>query len=204
MRFRGRRWSAKSSLTAGLWLSWTTKTLSAWLVSIGRNEGATSKRAVPRLPITSGFPLDNRKENLRVCTNAENTRNSIVRDAAGKSSRFKGVSKSGEGWVAQITFEGRCVRIGTFDREDDAAGAYDGEAILLFGEFALTNEMMGLFDGRSPHDDRRALKADHKRSVPRKGWRRRPDRDKPTSGGVHLAYQAGVHIFHFPPGVSPG
>jgi hypothetical protein len=37
-----------------------------------------------------------------------------------------------------------------------------------------------------------------------KGWMRRPDKDKPTKDGVHLAFQEGTgKIFHFPPGVLP-
>ncbi|OHB81180.1 MAG: hypothetical protein A2W31_05055 [Planctomycetes bacterium RBG_16_64_10] len=83
--------------------------------------------------------LDNRRSNLRVATRSENAAN--FRKSDGCSSRFKGVSrhrKSGR-WRASIQIRRRVVHLGYFDREEDAARAYDAAAVAVFGEFARTN-----------------------------------------------------------------
>ena len=50
----------------------------------------------------------------------------IPSDRPGSSSRFKGVSKSGKKWVAQIHIpsEGGLVYLGTFDSEEEAGIMY--------------------------------------------------------------------------------
>jgi hypothetical protein len=85
-----------------------------------------------------GNGLDNRRCNLRICTQAENLRNGRAR--AG-SSRFKGVSwhKSGQKWLAQIKDDGKTIYLGLFPDETEAARAYDAAARELFGEFARPN-----------------------------------------------------------------
>ena len=50
----------------------------------------------------NGDRLDNRKENLRVCTQAENLRNRKMNK--NNSAGFKGVARSGSKWRARITF----------------------------------------------------------------------------------------------------
>lgn len=86
-------------------------------------------------------PLDNWKDNLRLSTHAENTRNASK--AGGKSSRFKGVSwyKAGELWTAYIRANGRQLHLGRFLREEDAALAYNEAASQYFGEFACLNPL---------------------------------------------------------------
>jgi len=75
----------------------------------------------------NGDTLDNRKNNLRVCTITQNTRNKRVQrnNACG----YKGVSKdkgnSGRPWAANIKHNGNPIRIGNFKRIKDAAEAYD-------------------------------------------------------------------------------
>lgn len=87
----------------------------------------------------NGDGLDNRRENLRLCTRAENRRNQ--RKAAGLSSRFKGVDwhKGRHRWRAQIEQDRRARYLGHFNDEADAARAYDKAARELFGEFANLN-----------------------------------------------------------------
>lgn len=82
--------------------------------------------------------LNNARDNLRVCTHAQNQGNR-PKIVAG-SSRFKGVclNKSGT-WTAYIKRDGRSTNIGSFDDEIEAALAYDRAALDVFGEFALTN-----------------------------------------------------------------
>jgi hypothetical protein len=89
--------------------------------------------------------LDNRRENLRACSNKENVRWSRPQRRA-KSSRFKGVSydRPRDKWQAYVNVDGKRVNIGRFDTEEDAARAYDAQASLGHGAFALTNEKLGL------------------------------------------------------------
>lgn len=84
--------------------------------------------------------LDNRRDNLRLATNAENCRNSVKQDG-NYSSEYKGVSwyKKYNKWRARITFEGKAYLLGYYKEEMDAALAYDLGAIYYFGKFALTN-----------------------------------------------------------------
>jgi hypothetical protein len=83
--------------------------------------------------------LDNTRDNLHVCTQQENTRNTGKRN--GTSSRFIGVHyhKSAGKWCAAIHFEGKHIHLGLFTDEVEAARAYDRKAVELFGEFARLN-----------------------------------------------------------------
>jgi hypothetical protein len=87
----------------------------------------------------NGNGLDDRKINLRHCTNAENSQNS--RPAKNKSSKFKGVSyfRHCKRFSSQIRINGTPIVIGYFINELDAAKAYDEEARKHFGEFARVN-----------------------------------------------------------------
>lgn len=77
----------------------------------------------------NGDPLDNRRENLRVCTRAQNGQNMPSR--AG-TSRFRGVSWNTRlaKWVAQGKVNGTVHYLGRFDSETEAAqvaAAWRGE-----------------------------------------------------------------------------
>ena len=83
--------------------------------------------------------LDNRRCNLRPCTEAQNARNRRKhRDA---TSRFKGViwDKSVSKWKANIGLDGKAYYLGTFEDEEDAARAYDALARKHHGEYANLN-----------------------------------------------------------------
>lgn len=84
--------------------------------------------------------LDNRRDNLRECTNSQNATNSTKRKG-NFTSRYKGVSwdKRDKNWRAQIMVDYKKKRIGNFDNEIDAAKAYDRFAIELHGEYASIN-----------------------------------------------------------------
>jgi len=83
--------------------------------------------------------LDNTRENLRLCTPGENAQNAAKKQ--GTYSRFKGVSyrKERDKYFAQIYHQNEQFYLGLFDKETDAARAYDRRAIELFGEFARVN-----------------------------------------------------------------
>lgn len=83
--------------------------------------------------------LDNRKGNLRVCTQRDNLCNSGLR--TDNSSGYKGVCFGGrtKNWIAQIHYNNEGYSIGTAETAKEAAKLYDRVAIKLFGEFANTN-----------------------------------------------------------------
>lgn len=86
--------------------------------------------------------LDNRKNNLRICTNRENSINS--RKRRNTSSIHKGVSwdKSMNKWQSYIKNISKKEHLGYFDDETEAAKIYNKRAIELFGEFAYPNNVI--------------------------------------------------------------
>ena len=91
-----------------------------------------------------GNGLNDQRENVRPATPSQNHHNRCKR--IGCSSRFKGVSwdKARNKRHASICVYGRVLNLGRFEREEDAARAYDQAAVRYFGEFALTNKSLGL------------------------------------------------------------
>lgn len=83
--------------------------------------------------------LDNRKDNLRVGSRSQNMAN--IQARKGCLSQYKGVSylKRVGKWVAYIRKDYKQIHLGYFEKEKDAARAYDDKAKELFGEFASTN-----------------------------------------------------------------
>lgn len=88
--------------------------------------------------------LDNRRENIRICTPGQNVMNANLRSDS--TTGFKGVSttQTNGRWRATIQLNGRSKHIGRFDSPTEAAIAYDLEARNHFGEFACTNKDLGL------------------------------------------------------------
>lgn len=84
--------------------------------------------------------LDNRRDNLRVCTGSENQRNRSQLQVNNKSG-FIGVyfDQKAERWRAKISVHGDSVYLGTFDNPIDAAMARDEAAKMQYGEFATLN-----------------------------------------------------------------
>jgi hypothetical protein len=85
--------------------------------------------------------IDNRRDNLRICTRLQNLCNR--RPSKNSRSRFKGVSLYARKGKWQAAISG--THLGYFDDEQDAAMAYDAAARILHGDFAATNESLGLF-----------------------------------------------------------
>ena len=90
----------------------------------------------------NGDTLDNRKSNLRLCTNAENLRNQSKHRR--NKSGFKGVVRNGNNWQAKIRVNNKTIYLGTFKTPVEAAKKYDEYVIKYHGEFARLNFPKGL------------------------------------------------------------
>ena len=84
--------------------------------------------------------LDNRKANLRIVTNMQNSWNKR-KQKGDYSSPYKGVSwaKRIGKWHTEIYCNGSKIFIGYFDDQVSAAKAYDAMAAELYGEYAALN-----------------------------------------------------------------
>lgn len=84
----------------------------------------------------NGNPLDNRRANLRFCTQHQNQAN---RPRLNKNNTigFRGVAKNRARWSAKCRVNYKNVHIGTFDTPQAAAEAYNAFARRTFGEFAV-------------------------------------------------------------------
>lgn len=79
-------------------------------------------------------PTDNRIENLRLVTHAQNGANSAHPKG---SNTYRGVYFFRNGWMAQISYKGKSHYIGRFKTEEEAKAAWDKTARKLRGEFAI-------------------------------------------------------------------
>lgn len=79
--------------------------------------------------------LDNRRENLRIVTPAQNQmgkRKSLNR----RTSDYKGVFKIKDKWTAAIMNNGKIMNLGMFNSEIEASEAYNNKAKELFGIYS--------------------------------------------------------------------
>lgn len=83
--------------------------------------------------------LDNRRENLRPCTQSQNLANSEKRPH--NTSGFKGVNwnTTANMWAARLGFQNKRIFLGYFRTAEEAAQAYDSAAKQYFGEFSRLN-----------------------------------------------------------------
>lgn len=86
----------------------------------------------------NGDTLDNRLENLRVCTHRENMFNRVADSGDKVTSKYKGVSKNPSG---TFTVRIRNERLGTYANEEVAANVYNHHAKKKFGDFAYLNDV---------------------------------------------------------------
>jgi len=82
--------------------------------------------------------LDNRLNNLRVCTQAENSKNQRLRK--NNISGYKGVSEHTNGFRARIKVNYKQIELGIYTTALEAAKAYDKAAKGLHGEYARLND----------------------------------------------------------------
>jgi hypothetical protein len=86
--------------------------------------------------------LDNRRCNIRICTQGNNCMNQNA-ERPRSTSCYKGVSLRSDGktWRSRLKTKNKIYNIGTFNSEIDAAMAYNEVAKKMFGEFARLNNI---------------------------------------------------------------
>jgi hypothetical protein len=84
----------------------------------------------------NGNILDNRRQNLRICTVAQNMMNSKLR--SDNASGYKGVTwvKRWNRWQARIVISGKQKTLGSFGSPEEAHEVYCLAADMIYGEFA--------------------------------------------------------------------
>lgn len=84
-------------------------------------------------------PLDNRKENLRIVTNQQNSVNKKLNK--NNKSGYKGVfySERDKKWVSKVKYNYKNINLGRFKTKEEAAHAYNAKVFELFGDFAYLN-----------------------------------------------------------------
>jgi hypothetical protein len=111
----------------------------------GKKVGTYMHRQILKPPLVlktdhvNGNGLDNRKDNLRTCTDQQNGGNQGVRK--NNTSGFKGVClcKRTKRWAAAITIAFRTIHLGYYATVAEAAQAYNAAAINYYGAFAWLN-----------------------------------------------------------------
>lgn len=86
--------------------------------------------------------LDNRLENLRLATTAQNRAN--IGKQRNNSTGYKGVFLDKGKFRAKIKNNGSQRFLGSYSTAKAAAAAYDSAALAAFGEYAMTNDRLGL------------------------------------------------------------
>ncbi len=87
----------------------------------------------------SGNGLDNRKNNLRLCTKAQNCQNIKCKSKLGVKGVHIQKNRSGIVYIAKIRANSTFYLLGRFNTLSEAASAYDRAARELHGAFAKLN-----------------------------------------------------------------
>jgi hypothetical protein len=82
--------------------------------------------------------LDNRKENLRICTDHQNVLNKKI--SKNNKSGYTGVYHNKERWVSVIFYNGKTIHLGTYKNIEDAISARLDAEEKYFGEYAPTEK----------------------------------------------------------------
>lgn len=118
----------------------------SWLCYVGRREKGKMElmhriilQPEPGLVVDhiNGNGLDNRRSNIRICTQSQNMKNRKVTRRS--NSGYHGVRRCRGRWLASIKIDGRNTRIGWFDDPMQAAKAFDDSATKHFGQYARLN-----------------------------------------------------------------
>ena len=85
-------------------------------------------------------PLDNRKDNLRICTQQQNSMNRSIQSNNTSGVVGVGFSESRNKWYAQIKINKKHKTLGYYENIEDAIQARRQAEIDYFGEYAPTKE----------------------------------------------------------------
>ena len=120
-------------------------------------------------------PLDNRRENIRICNRGQNNTNRLCTSKTG----YKGVRMCRNMFQAVIIVNGTEIYLGTFKEAIHATMAYDEAAVKFRGEFACLNfdregysslsKQLPVGYGTCPHDFVRPEIVINRVTRPRKG-----------------------------------
>jgi len=88
-----------------------------------------------------GDKTNNTRDNLRVCSHIENSRN--IHHNRRNTSGYKGVwwDKRHKKWRAGIGYNGKNIKLGYFVSKEEAAKAYNHAATKFFGQYACLNNI---------------------------------------------------------------
>lgn len=112
-----------------------------------KGKGLETMAKVIMAPVPPGYQvdhinhetLDNRRENLRICTRSQNQHNKRIN--RNNRSGYKGVSwvAKSKNWRASIRLNNKTFHLGYYYDPENAARAYDKKAKELFGDYCLLN-----------------------------------------------------------------
>ena len=90
-------------------------------------------------------PLDNRKENLRICSTQQNLFNSGPKKKKGKTSYYKGIMfhQGHKRWAALLCYKRKQFHLGYFQTEYEAMTAYNLAVVKKMGDYAYVNRWRG-------------------------------------------------------------
>jgi len=89
----------------------------------------------------NGVTYDNRRHNIRICTQRENVLN--IKDRSYLTGGYRGVIGAGSNkFISRIQKDGKRIYLGTFLTKEEAAQAYNDKAIELFGKNAKLNNIL--------------------------------------------------------------
>lgn len=85
--------------------------------------------------------LDNRRENLRICTRSNNQMNRGLQ--SNSTTGYKGVcfDKYKQRFISYLKLNGKQIRFGYCHTPEEAARRYNKAALEMFGEFAMLNDL---------------------------------------------------------------
>lgn len=98
---------------------------------------AVTKHIHERIDHKDGNGHNCQKNNLNPITAADNIRKS--RGYPNRTSQYRGVTRKGNKWLAQITVDRQNIYLGLFVNEALAAIAYNDAAVIHFGKYARVN-----------------------------------------------------------------
>lgn len=87
--------------------------------------------------------LDNTRNNLRKCTNAQNSKNNRGQTSQRIHSKYKGVKKNlnSTTYSARITVDGKSIYLGSYKTQEEAAESYNKAAVEFHGEYCYLNKI---------------------------------------------------------------